>query len=78
MIQEFDRVALNVDLPGLGLKTGDVGVVVHVFGQGAGYIVEFLTLLGETIGTESLEANAVRSLRADEIPAARIVEPLAS
>lgn len=45
-IKLHDVVALLSDLPEQGLKRGDVGTVVEVFGQTehhpAGYIVEFV------------------------------------
>ena len=34
MIRELDVVVLNTDLPGHGLKRGDVGTVVHVYKNG--------------------------------------------
>ena len=44
MIKEHDRIVLTSDLPGEGLKAGDVGTVVHVHKQGEAFEVEFLTL----------------------------------
>ncbi|MBK7424683.1 MAG: DUF4926 domain-containing protein [Propionivibrio sp.] len=43
-------------MPNLGLEPGDVGVVVHVYGQGSAYEVEFLTMDGHTIGLETVDA----------------------
>ena len=31
MIKEHDRVVLRKRIPGQGLKTGDVGTVIHVY-----------------------------------------------
>jgi ATP-dependent exoDNAse (exonuclease V) alpha subunit len=56
MIREHDSVVLTRDLPSAGLVAGDVGVVVHVYGGGTAYEVEFVNFDGETIAVESLEA----------------------
>jgi hypothetical protein len=46
MIKEHDRVVLKKSVPAQGLKTGDVGTVIHVYKKGAAFEVEFLTLMG--------------------------------
>lgn len=50
-IKENDVIALLVDLPEVGLRRGDVGTVIEVFGAGeqhpAGYVVEFVSESGE-------------------------------
>jgi hypothetical protein len=43
MIDELDLVVLRRDLPKERLAAGDVGTVVLVHQQGAGYEVEFTT-----------------------------------
>jgi len=48
MIKEHDRVVLTVPLPSEGLEAGDVGTVVHIHKDGQAYVVEFLTLDGNT------------------------------
>lgn len=73
MINELDTVALLRDLPDLGLTTGDLGTVVHVYADGKAYEVEFMTLSGDTIGVVTLEANEVRPTRSSEIAHARDV-----
>lgn len=49
-IKENDLVALLVDLPGEGLRRGDVGTVVEVLQKNAhhpgGYMVEFVAETG--------------------------------
>ncbi|ADB41832.1 DUF4926 domain-containing protein [Spirosoma linguale] len=59
MIQELDLVALLADRPALQLRRGDVGTVVHVYGSGDLYEVEFINAKGETVGIETLNANEV-------------------
>ncbi|MCA1615919.1 MAG: DUF4926 domain-containing protein [Acidobacteria bacterium] len=50
-IKENDVIALLVDLPERGLRRGDVGTVVEVFGADehhpSGYVVEFVAESGE-------------------------------
>ena len=71
MIKEFDRAILTVDLPDEGLLAGDVGTVVEALGGGKAYLVEFMTLDGDTIDVVFLEAAQVRPVGADEIAHAR-------
>ena len=73
MIKELDPVVLTEGLPEAGLQAGDVGWVVMVHGEGAGYEVEFLTLAGETVSVVTLAASAVRPVRKKEIAHARAV-----
>ena len=64
MFDEHSRVVLKRPLPSLGLEPGDVGVVVHNYGRGAAYEVEFLTLDGNTIGVSTLKAADLRQASA--------------
>ncbi len=54
MIKELDIVVLTRDLPEHGLKRGDVGTVVMVYGDGKAFEVEFVSSDGETIALETL------------------------
>lgn len=60
MIKEHDCIVITEDLPEKGLKAGDIGTVVHVHQNGAGYEVEFMTLAGETVAVVTLMASQVR------------------
>ena len=60
MFDEHTQVVLKRPLPNLGLEPGDVGVVVHTYGQGTAYEVEFLSLDGNTIGVSTVEASDLR------------------
>jgi len=75
VIEAFKDVVLLRDIPEEGLRAGDVGVVVDVFsGQGGvppGYMVEFLTLTGETVAVVDLTADAVRPVSERDMPQAR-------
>lgn len=71
MIKEHDVVVLTEDLPKESLKAGDIGTVVHIHENGAGYELEFITLAGETIAIVTLLASQVRAAAKREIPHAR-------
>jgi len=71
MIKELDRIILKSDLPEHNLKSGDIGTVVLVHGNGDGYEVEFVSLDGETVAVVSLYADQVRPIDRGEIAHAR-------
>jgi hypothetical protein len=73
MIKELDPVVLTENLPEHGLQAGDVGWVVMVHGEGAGYEVEFVTLSGDTVSVVTVPGSAVRPVQAKEIAHARLV-----
>lgn len=75
MIKELDQVVLTTDLPDSGLQAGDIGTVVLIHGEGAGYEVEFVALDGETLAVVSLPAEQVRPIAPREIARVRSVEP---
>ena len=74
MVQELERVALTDDLPQHGLKAGDIGMVVHIYGERQGYEVEFVTVNGELIALASVYPSQIRQLEPDEIASARRVK----
>ncbi len=43
MIKEHERVVLKKGIPEEGLKTGDVGTLVHIYKKGGSFSVEFYT-----------------------------------
>ncbi len=73
MMSELDSAVLTRDLPEHGLRAGDVGTVVLVHRDDAGYEVEFMTLHGETIAVVTLDPDAVRPIGEREIAHARVV-----
>jgi hypothetical protein len=73
VIDEMDLVVLKRDLPKERLAAGDVGTVVLVHQQGAGYEVEFTTLSGDTVAVVTLDATDVRPVESREIVHARAV-----
>ena len=73
MIKEHDTVALTRDLPQDGLVEGDLGAVVHVYGDGKAFEVEFIALTGVTLAVLTLAADAVRAVTEREIAHVRQV-----
>jgi Domain of unknown function (DUF4926) len=73
MIKEHDRVVLKREIPEQGLKTGDVGTVIHVHKKGEAYEVEFVALDGETLAIATLDASQVRPVQKREITHARLL-----
>jgi hypothetical protein len=66
-IKEHDCVVLRADLPGTGLKAGDVGTIVHIHKNGAAYEVEFATLAGRTVAVATVEAANLRPVSKRDI-----------
>lgn len=73
MIEEFAIVALTLDLPDYGLKSGDTGTVVDVVQGGKAYVVEFMTILGKTVAVAEVSPGQIRRVEQDEIANARQV-----
>ncbi len=67
MIREHDCVVLTQDLPDEGLQTGDIGTVVHIHQEDAGYEVEFMTLAGETVAVATLLPTQLRPIAKRDI-----------
>jgi hypothetical protein len=67
MIDELSAVVLTDDLPEHGLCAGDLGTVVLVHQEGAGYTVEFITLDGKTIAVATLSADQIRPTRPTDV-----------
>jgi len=60
MIKEFDQVVLAEDLPEHQLKAGDLGVVVLIHGDHAGYELEIFGADGHTLDVVTVHAVQVR------------------
>ena len=73
MIKEHDLVVLKKEIPQEGLKTGDVGTVIHVHNKGEAFEVEFVALDGETLAIATLDASQVRPVQRKEITHARLL-----
>jgi hypothetical protein len=73
MIKELDMVVLLRNLPEHRLQAGDLGTVVMVHQAGAGFEVEFTTLVGETLAVVTVPAGDLRPTSPGEIAHARRV-----
>jgi len=67
MMEELESVVLTRDVPESGLSAGDVGTVVHKYGEVEGYEVEFVTGEGRTVAVLTLAAEDLRPLEDREI-----------
>ena len=74
MIEELDRVVLEVDLPEFGLTKGDLGTAVLVHKGGEAFEVEFVALDVETVAVTTLLASQVRPARGHEITRVRMLK----
>ena len=70
-IKELDSAVLNRDFDEVGLVKGDVGAVVHVYGGGKAYEVEFASGTGVTIAVLTVEAADLRLIGSRDILHAR-------
>ena len=64
-MKEHDLVVLTHDLPEHALRAGDVGAVVHRYGEG--YEVEFVSAAGETVAVLTLTDADLRPMTGAEI-----------
>ncbi|MCX7429068.1 MAG: DUF4926 domain-containing protein [Planctomycetia bacterium] len=60
MIQQHDCIVLTEDIADDRLQAGDVGTVVHIHRDAAGYEVEFTTLTGRTIAVATVLPSQLR------------------
>ena len=74
IFRELDTVVLVRDLPESGLRAGDLGAVVQVYGAEA-LEVEFVTASGRTQALLTLPLSDVRGVRDDDLLAVRTSPP---
>ena len=72
---QLDTVVLTRDLPESGLRSGDLGAIVLVYGDEA-VEVEFVTASGRTQALLTLAVNDVRPVRDDDLLAVRTSPPI--
>ena len=70
-MNELDTVVLTHDIKDYGLKEGDMGAVVQIYGDGKAFEVEFVTADGKTIALLTLEPSDIRKVARNEILHAR-------
>ena len=78
MIKELDLVVLTHAIESCGLKSGDVGTVVHCYQDPKGFEVEFVTAKGKTVAVLTLSDSEIRPFEHSEILHARNLRPLAA
>jgi len=66
----LDTVVLNRDLPQQGLRAGDLGAVVELYGT-HGVEAEFVRSSGETTALVTLQTTDLRSVADGDIVAVR-------
>jgi hypothetical protein len=75
IFRELDTVVLIRDVPEAGLRSGDLGAVVQVYGDEA-LEVEFVTAAGRTQALLTLPITDVRAVRDDDLLAVRTSPPV--
>jgi hypothetical protein len=71
--KELETVVLNRDLPEQGLRSGDLGAVVQVYGADA-IEVEFVTASGRTQALLTLTTGDVRSVSDEDLLSVRTLK----
>ena len=61
MISEHERVVLKSRVPAEGLEVGDVGTVVHVYGDGRAYEVEFVDRKSTRLNSSHIQKSRMPS-----------------
>ena len=74
MLKELDRIVLTTNIDEEGLKAGDAGTIVHMYPGGDAFIVEFLTLDGDTVALVDVLPSQARPVTSKDITHARSVE----
>lgn len=75
-INELDVVVITQDIPEHGLISGDVGTVVHCYGDGEAYEVEVVAANGHTVALMTLHPSSVRLKQGWEISHVREHAPV--
>jgi hypothetical protein len=73
--RELDTVVLLRDVPEVGLRAGDLGAVVQLYG-GEALEVEFVTAAGRTQALITLAPDDLRPVRDDDLLAVRSAPPV--
>ncbi len=74
MFKELDCVILTTDIDEEDLKAGDAGTIVHMYPGGDAFIVEFLTLDGDTVALVDVLPSQARPVTSKDITHARRME----
>ncbi len=77
MFDEHAQIVLTADVTGDGeeeLKAGDVGTIIHVHPGGQAFVVEFMTLDGDTVTIATVLPFQVRVVSSEDMTHARKME----
>lgn len=73
----YQEVEITRDIPAENLRAGDVAVLIdyvpHPRSGEEGAILEIMNAVGETLAVTTVPASAIASLRANQVPAVRII-----
>ena len=75
VLSELDLVALHHEAPAHGLVAGDVGTIVHIYGDGEAYEVEFASADGRTLAVMTLDDDEVEPVTGPQILHVRKLPP---
>ncbi|MEX0621833.1 MAG: DUF4926 domain-containing protein [Candidatus Woykebacteria bacterium] len=67
MFKELDTVVLTHDIKDHSLEEGDIGTVVHTYGERKAVEVEVVKADGTTVAVLTLEPKDVRNITRSEI-----------
>lgn len=67
---ELETVVLNRDLPAHGLRRGDLGAIVQMYGSEE-FEIEFVTASGRTQALVTLNVNDVRQVSDEDLLSVR-------
>lgn len=75
----YQEVTLLHDVPDANMKSGDVAMLVGYVppprGGEEGAILEVFNAVGESVGVVTVPVSAIAPLRADHMPAVRMLQP---
>jgi len=67
MIKEHDQVVITADIADHDLKAGDLGVVVMIHGDHAGYELEIFSADGQTLDVVTVMSEQVRPVNRRDV-----------
>ena len=76
MFDELETIILKHDIKVHNLKKGDIGTIVHKYGDEEMVEVEFITAEGKTVAVLTLKPSDIRPIERDEMLHARPVSAI--
>lgn len=76
-LKPYQEVALLRDVPDENLRAGDVAMLIdyvpHPHGGDEGAVLEVFNAVGESMAVVVVPVSAIAALRADQVPAVRLL-----